>query len=70
LRPQYTFPNVAGSGSPANGTLTAIMSTMFGAETTSPYWHSLNNGFVRALRAAPCCAVSHPRFALRARRAT
>ena len=42
---QYTFPNTAGSGSPANGTLTAIMSTMLGAETTSPYWHSLSNGF-------------------------
>jgi hypothetical protein len=35
---QYTFPNVAGSGSPVGGTLTPVFSTMLGSETTSPFW--------------------------------
>ena len=36
---EYTFPNAAGtSTSPAGGILTPIFTTMYGAETTSPYW--------------------------------
>ena len=41
---QYAFPNVSGSGSPANGTLTSIFNTVLGAETTSPFWHNMGNG--------------------------
>jgi hypothetical protein len=41
---QYTFPNAAGTGSPVNGTLTPIFTTVLGAETTSPFWHNMGNG--------------------------
>ena len=41
---EYTFPNVAGTTtSPAGGILTPIFTTMYGAETTSPYWTKVGN---------------------------
>ena len=45
---EYTFPNAAGSTtSPAGGILTPIFTTMYGAESTSPYWQKAgNNGYL------------------------
>ena len=52
---EYTFPNAAGStSSPAGGVLTPIFTTMFGAETTSPYWTKVGtNGYMSLV-------VQHP----------
>ena len=52
---EYTFPNVAGTTtSPAGGLLTPIFTTMYGAETTSPYWQKVgNNGYLSLV-------VQHP----------
>ena len=52
---EYTFPTVAGAGgSPAGGVLTPIFTTMYGAESTSPYWQKVgNNGYLSLV-------VQHP----------
>jgi hypothetical protein len=51
---EYTFPNAPGSGSPAGGILTPIFTTMYGAESTSPYWQKVgNNGYLSLV-------VQHP----------
>ena len=52
---EYTFPTAAGStSSPAGGILTPIFTTMYGAESTSPYWQKVgNNGYLSLV-------VQHP----------
>ena len=51
---EYTFPNAPGSGSPAGGILTPIFTTMYGAESTSPYWQKVgSNGYLSLV-------VQHP----------
>lgn len=41
---QYTFPNPPGQFTPDGGALTPIFSSMYGAESTSPFWYNLGNG--------------------------